>query len=561
MPSPFEALTLKNTADLVAALAPDAGDKEALDFYSGAMWRDGDAWLGQKPPASSPEYLAQLAAIEAAQVGENIVGEVIHRHRAGVLGREPRWGFVPRRALGDGDEPTADEAALIAEAEAALTEWWDRRKPLATLQTALPTALLARRAPLRLLVPAGLRDANGNVVVKAAAGESPLVAALDYLYIETPDAALAGVFTDDATRREAGVFTYTAYPAAVPGLPPTGSGEDRAQVAYVDDNRQTIIVTLGKDGVVEESPPYALGGRLPLYDLTREALITPQVRQGQKAINLTLTQMIRNVNLAGSLERIFVNLAPPGRLLNKATGQPWQQGDAAADRQFAPEPLPVGAGVSAFLRGAELRDKEGNLTGYSNGTVNYRDPVPVDTFTQTRQEFRAAILAQVSQGHVLISGDATASGESRKQARAEFEASLEMTKTALDDAGRWLLETALALAAVFAGQAGRYDGLRCEFAASVDAGPQSAQERQQIVAEYQAGLASKETAMSLLGVDDTAAEMARIDEEQTASDTQTLAVVSGRPQALAAAGAQPGGAGQATDPASVLQAEMQRGAA
>ena len=74
-----------------------------------------------------------------------------------------------------------------------------------------------------------------------------------------------------------------------------------------------------------------------------------------------------------------------------------------------------------------MRDKDGNVTGYSNGTVNYRDPVPVDTFTQTRQEFRAAILAGVAQTHALISGDATASGESRKQARAEFEASLALT--------------------------------------------------------------------------------------------------------------------------------------
>lgn len=548
MPSPFKQLTLKNATDLVASRAPSEGDKESLDFYAGQHWRDGAGWIGQKPPPDSPQYAAQIAAIEAAQVGENVTAEVVHRHRAGVLGREPRWGFVPRRALADGEEPSAAEATLIAEAEAALTEWWDQRKPLATLQTALPTALLTGRAPLRLLVPSGLRNKDGQVVLPALQpDETPVAAALDFIYFEAPDPEVAGVFTDDNTRRQAAVFRYTAYADTVPGLPATGQGEDRAQVAYVDDARQTIIRTLGKDGVVEESIPLPLGGRLPLYDLTREALITPQFRQLQKALNLTHTKMIANVNTAGSLDRILVNLMPPGQFVD-STGAPWVEGTSTGKKTFRPQPLATG-GMSSVVRGLEIRDKEGNLTGYSNGSINYHEPSPVETFVDTRQEIRSAALGQVAQHHVVISGDATASGESRKQARAEFEASLEMTKTALDDAGRWLLETALSLAAIFAEQAGRYDALRCEFGVIVDAGPLSAQERQQTVAEHQAVLLSAETAMSLLNVDDIAAEMARIEAEQTATDTRTLAVVSGRP------------AQQGDDEAARIEAELRESAA
>lgn len=548
MPSPFEALTLKNATDLVVSRAPTEGDKEALDFYQGQMWRDGQAWLGQKPPADSIGYALQLAAIEAAQVGENVTAEVVHRHRTGVLGREPRWGFVPRRALKDGEEPSAEEATLIDEAEAALTEWWDQRKPLDTLQTALPTTLLTKRAPLRLLVPSGLRNEQGQVVLpQLQPDETPVAAALDFIYFEAPDPESAGVFTDDDTRRDAAVFRYTVYADTVPGLPPTGQGEDRAQVAYVDDQRQTVIRTLGKDGVVEESIPLPLGGRLPLYELKREALITPQFRQLQKALNLTHTKMIANVNTAGSLDRSLINLMPPGVTVDSA-GQPWQEGVSTGKKIFRPSPLVTG-GQSNVFRGLEIRDKEGNLTGYSNGAINYHEPSPVDTFTATRQEVRSAALGQVAQGHVVISGDATASGESRKQARAEFEASLEMTKTALDDAGRWLLETALSLAAIFAGQAGRYDALRCEFGVIVDAGPLSAAERQQTVAEYEAGLASKETALSDLGRDDVAAELSRIEAEDTATDTRTMAVVSGRPAQQ-----------QGDDEAARLEAEL-RGAA
>lgn len=533
MPSPFETLTLEQSQKLIESRAPSEGAKEARDFYAGEMWRDGEGWIGQRPPASSPQYQAQMDAIAAAQVGENVIAEVIGRHRAGVLGREPRWGFVPRRDIPDGEEPTAEEQALMGEADAALTGWWDRRKPLKALQSALATALLAERAPLRLFVPAGLRGEDGTIPAPVAAadaeGNPRLAAALDLLFLDTPAPETAGVFTDDATRREAGLFGFSRYKDGIPGLPPEGQGEACAELSFVGDEGATIIRVIGKESI-EDSDPLPLGGRLPLYDLAREALITPQVRQGQKAINLALTQMVRNVNLAGSLERIFINAAPPGRVVNKRTGEPWKKGDPEADRQFVGEALPVGAGVSAFLKGAEIRDKQDNLTGYANATVNYRDPVPVDTFTATRQEFRAAILDQVAQKHALITGDAMASAVSRKQARAEFEASLELTKTALDDAGRWLLETLLALAAIFAGQAGRYDSLRCEFGATIDAGPLSADDRQQIVAEYQAELLSRETTLSRLDVDDVEAEIARIEAEGTARDERTLSVVgAGRP--------------------------------
>jgi hypothetical protein len=107
--------------------------------------------------------------------------------------------------------------------------------------------------------------------------------------------------------------------------------------------------------------------------------------------------------------------------------------------------------------------------------------VPVDTFTETDDAFTASMLELAHQLHVLIGKDATASGESRKQARAEFAASLETSKAAVDEVGRWLLETVLALAAAIAGVPGHYESLRCEFGCMVDAGPLTADEEAQIV--------------------------------------------------------------------------------
>jgi hypothetical protein len=93
-----------------------------------------------------------------------------------------------------------------------------------------------------------------------------------------------------------------------------------------------------------------------MRDLAREALVTPQIRQLQKALNLDLTQMTRNVNLAGSRDRIMVNIQPPGRRVD-AAGQPWVEGVSTGTPTFVREALPVGAGASAFLHGTRSSTK------------------------------------------------------------------------------------------------------------------------------------------------------------------------------------------------------------
>jgi hypothetical protein len=553
LPSPWEQLTAKDARDLIATRAYTPDDEEARDFHAGQMWRNGDGWLGQRPPADSESYAAQMLAIETAFVGKNVVREITLRHVAGVLGREPAWSFVPRRPLAEGESPTAQEQALADEAAAALTEWWDRHRPLRTLQAALATALLVERAPLRLLVPQGLRDESGRLAVPP--GDGALAAALGALYLDAPEPAAAGVFADDATRREAGVFAFTDYPDAKPGLPPSGQGVEKAEVSFaLDGDEGTALRIIGPEGIEDEAvPPLALGGRLTLHELRRDRLVTRQVRQLQKALNLDLTQMMRNVNLAGSLERTFLNVMPPGAWQD-ASGKVISAREAATTpgAKFVPESLPVGAGVSAFLRGQEVRDKDGNLTGYANGSVNYREPVSVTTFTDTAAELYRAILAEVGQLHALIASDATASGESRKQARAEFAATLDVSKTAVDEAGRWLLETALALAATLANQAGRYAELRCEFNARLDPGPIAADERTQYVAEWEKGAISHETLLSWLEIDDPDAEMARIEAERGAQDGAFLALAGGGAQRGQVA--QAGGQQQA--PGDVLAGEL-----
>lgn len=173
----------------------------------------------------------------------------------------------------------------------------------------------------------------------------------------------------------------------------------------------------------------------------------------------------------------------------------------------------VGSGGITNLTGLLVKDKDGNVIGRANPNISFRDPVPIDTFTGTRDQFYASILGQCQQRHALISGDATSSGKSRLQARAEFRGSLLDSKDVVDDAGRWLLETHLRLAAQICGRSQDFLQLRCDFNAVIEDGPVDPEERDANRSDVSAGLMSKETAMSRNGIEDTDAELERISQE------------------------------------------------
>lgn len=498
MPAPFAAWTLRDT-DTALAHARDDVTATAHQFYTGEHWQNGVGWMGQRPDQSDPSAGQLIQQIHDGFLFENVIQEIVDRHLGGVLGHEPAWGFTVRRPLAEGEQPTAPEQALVDEAEAALTgEWWDDHQPLDALKDAARNALLGGRGVLRLHIPPGLRDQAG--LIRAL----NLAAALDILYLDAPDPSAAMLVRDPATYRQVGVFRYRY------------ADTDYAELTYVEDDGRTILRVLDGGGVISEIA-LALGGRLLMTELRRDRLATPAVLAMQKLVNLTRTMEGRSINMAGFRERNITNAQPAGHWVD-ATGREVRPDDPSALR-FVYEGLLTGAGSTNFITGLPIY-RDGEIQGYTNPNVNYGEPVKPDAFTLTRDDAYNAILGQVHQRHVLMSSDATASGESRKQARAEYEADLRLTANIVNDAGRWLLETTLATAAFAAGAPERFTTLRSTFSARVDAGPLSADEIKTITERYQAGLLSRETALALQGIDDVDAEVARIEEEDQAKQTR-----------------------------------------
>lgn len=485
-----------NGTDARAALAKRAlpGLAENRAFFEGDHWQGGLAWIGPRPAPGEVGGAEVLAEIQRALIGKNAIREVVTRHMGAVIGQEPAWAMTLVRALADGEEPTPEEQALIDEAEAALTVFWDARRLHQDFQQVVAILLYAGRAALRLYVPSGLLDDNGAVVAQT------LPDALAVLYLDVPKPEQAGLVTDRTTQRQTGVYAYT-----------TDDGAERVEVVSVDLTSGATLIQIS-GGEADERAPLHLGGRLTICELSRDPLITPQVRQQQMLLNLAKTMLARNVVLGGFLERIIFNAQLPGEYV---------EDPVTRKKTFTPSPLRVGAGTTNTLAGLPVSDATGRVTGYATPTVSYRDPVPVTTFNDTADAAYHGMLEEVHQLHAAIAGDATASGESRRQARADFEASLGATISEVEAAGRWLLETALAMAAAFANQPGRFDSLRATFTCRVDSGPISADEQKEARENVAAGLLSKETGMVRIGVDDTDAEKAKIAAEgETANQAQ-----------------------------------------
>jgi hypothetical protein len=474
------------------------------EFYLGNHWQKGDGWIGAKP---IDRLSVTLKQIEEAFVSENVIAEVVDRHVGGILGREPLWGFVPQDIVSKStqsrrtklaklfsfvlpkDQGTPQLDKFAQEADEALTVWWDQAKPRKKLKEALAKCLNEEKVLLRFFVPIGLRK-EGEVPKQGS-----LTEALNFLHLNVVCSDKGGVFIDSDTQKPFGLYVYKVDQATC------------VELSYVNDQGQTILQVLSDSpDLVVDPIPYDLQGRLWMYEVHRKALITAQIRSNQKSLNLALTMMMRNVNLAGNLERVIMNAERPKQKIKvRDSTQASGFREEIIDSDFL-----QGPGVSNLISGLLIRDNEGKIIGRANPNISYRDPVPIDTFVGTRDSMYASILGQAQQTHIMISGDAQASGKSREQARAEYRSSLLDSQDSIDDAGRWTLDTGLRIAAQFCDRVKDFAGLRCNFEVVIEDGPVSPEERSANRDDVKAGLLSKETAMSRGGIDDTDAERAKI---------------------------------------------------
>lgn len=465
---------------------------DATEYLKGNHWQDSRGFIGQLPPSTVPFSSQIIADIKAGFVTENVILEVVETHTGGILGREPTWGFLNAEGkLAKGDNTFESETGET------LTPWWNERKALRDLQKLVQLLVCEGRVVRRLFFP---RVLKGKTVTA-----SSLADALKFIYFTHHSCDVAGVFTDPDSQQDIGIYLYKEL------MEDSSVKNQAAELSYLDEAGNTRCRIVRDKGAPTEFPPYPLGGHLLLYELQRTPLITEQVQSNQKALNLAHTMMMRNVNLAGSRERIVTNAKPPVNV---------EGVDVHKGRKLTPGKWSTGPGAVMNVQGWPYYSDDGKtIVGYTNPNVTVTDPVSVETFEKTIDREKQSIYSQCHQRHVLIVDKADTSGRAREVARREFERSLKESKILVDASGRWQLEASLRLAAYVIQQVEKYKNLRADFNCLIDAGEPDPEKQKTVLLMRQPGgaknrpLISDETARAWVGVEDPAAEATLVEME------------------------------------------------
>jgi hypothetical protein len=468
-------------------------------FVDGNHWQGGDGWIGPHPQQGDTGYDVTMQELEKAFTSRNAILEVVQRHGAGLLGREPHWTLAPRRPMKQGAKPDSGEQTLIDEGEQYLTEWWDKRKVHSHLQEAVTRSTWAERSAVRLYIPEGLLvDVKRGRKSTRIATATSIEDALDMIYVATPMYNEAVIVTDERTQMQCGILRYRFEDEEA------DEEIEVAELTYLDGEYTVIRTIEDRDDDSTPRAPFRmkLGKRLTLFEMRRRLLITQQVQQMQRALNLAISMLPRNVVTGGFLERVLLNAQMPGK---------WIEDEETGNEKFIPGEYVTGAGTTNFVEGTKYTDEDTGKTVIATPQVKFREPVDPKSAISAAAEHYQEILHECDQMHVLTVSDGRIGWQSREQARADFEQSLRFTQSEAEALGRWTLETALALAEVIANQPGHYTkSLRAVFQCRTDTGPVDAQERKQNDESYKTGTMSLETTMQRNNIMDPEAEQQAI---------------------------------------------------
>lgn len=482
-------------------------------FVKGDDWQDGSGWVGPQFTGASKLSRELKDAIAREFTSKSSVKSVVRRHRRGVIGRVPNWQISSRSAPSEPDAEIPKETTdLIAEAQKILNEFWKNSRVHRTLKEAVTDYLAAERSLLRLFfVQNGESEREVAKTVEDAAK-------MIHLFKEEPDAGC--IIWNKETLKKASLFRYTREENVV------------IEMCYIDDDGDTIFKTFSKDDTETftdsqfptslgkyndgrkadqetDSIPLPLNGQLLVFELNGESFITPAMKSQQKLVNKAYTMLSHNLDVSGFRERVYLNAMPPGEIEIDPVTQ---------KKTFKPNPegIEVGAGKLSYTQGVPITEREGDKikNTLTNPGVFESDPIPVTTYIETAAAGSEAILEEADQKHIAISGDATASGESRIQARDEYQGSLEDSKSELDDTMSGCFEAVLALVAYLMGSPDRYIDLQVTFNAILNPGPVSADQRRVTMEEAEKRFRSRESAMDGIGITDPDAMKSKIKEEE-----------------------------------------------
>lgn len=524
--------------------------------YDGDFWQQGSGYLGPRPATNDPAAADVYKQIEKLFTSKNVIKEVVKRQTNALLSQRPAIGFdfqtdQPRKKIPDPNfqsnplipdqeapeilEPlTPEQEELVRLASDALSDWFSQRDVILAVKRIFRRRLLGRRSSTRLFVPAKFQSAKAP---------KTLADALQWIALDEPTAENARVDLDLLTRDEMSVvkvytsredktgqveigFVSDAGDTYVGVLKSSGaeiqSGIPLATNTTPDRTLPALPTSFTTDGDPEDdeptgdqqlaqikplfsflSSPLKLNGQLLVYELKGEPLVTNQVWSLNASLNLALTMADHVLVESGFSELALTNVELETEDIPDPT--------APGGKRKAVKPVRRGSGVVNAWVGVEQQGATGE-TSYATPGVHFKEPTPVDVHVTGVELFYRAILEECHQIHALIAGDATPSGESRRQALADFVSETLDWRSELEAFGRWLTETVLYLAANLMTDDSLLQ-LNAQFGTRLDVGALSSEEQTALLAQVDKKLRSRKSARALLGIEDNTAEEEQIRRE------------------------------------------------
>jgi hypothetical protein len=464
-------------------------------------------WTGPMVPRDHSRFTEMQRALVRSFNFENVILEGIEFLADGVGVDEADWSLMAADQQPD-ILASAETQALIDEAEALLTAWWDRRDLPTALQKLLKTAIAHGRAPLRPRIPARYYDSQNRLKKEA----DPLKS-LDALHLVLPEVGLSGVFVDPETLDRVGV-TQVFYQNLT-------AWKSEWEVTHVNPDGKTLLMTLTPGAGLITSDPLDIGGRLWLFELKfQRGAVERDVLSNQDAVNVGKTMLNRNTHFAGFAQLYGIGIDPPTVGVTTITNPDGTTTVVDGGKQVNPGP-----GTQAFFQ-ASVATKVTRTTGptnqpveiieeqpYAGATYNKLEPAAPAAITAAIQEARQSIYAALRQRFVLMDDKATASGRSREVATGSFLRATSRYATATEHLIRELLEFALEVSALIQGQPGKYRNLRASVELRQHVFDPSPLQVASDLSLQQAGIISRQTLQGRIGIADTDAEDARILEE------------------------------------------------
>ena len=478
-------------------------EKTFLEVFLKAYFDD--FWQGGKgsllPPTSGASSSTLDSVLEKRFVFRNVIRECVARVSGAFFGKSPNWKFQV-----NGLDP--EDEAPLTEIDKALGQFWTSQNISDVMTRAFESRLVFGRGGIRLYIPTKYKRQN-------ATGTGPE----ERVQFATPQEALKAMRVEFVQPEQGRLLDDGGELFSIVKYSVRENWETREQVAviefsFVDDANVTWLGTVkerddpGSPLETNLSSGFDLAGGTTYSEFKGHPYVSKALYKNNQLLNLALTCAGFSLVDNGFGEMILTNVELDTETV-VGPGGPVE----------VPKKIKRGGGVVQNFVGIENVDEATGSARRETPGVTFREPTQMTVFKGGADMAYAACLQEAGQIHALISGDATASGESRVQALADFALRITKYKSEVDEQGSWLLTTALKWAAALAG--GTAESLSVMFDCKVHIASLSTSEKESIMNMRQKGTISRETERVLLGVEDPALEAELVSIEQHAAIEET----------------------------------------